>query len=860
MSQEWGKKLVATAILSMAMGSAAVIASANGAVESDRQALIGFSDQSYISSANRASVQEAVEKGLLTGYADASFRPNQLLTRQEFAVLLAKAMHLEPKQQSVSSFSDIKDRWALPYIEALVKAGLIQGDGVSTFRPAEPITREELATLIVRAIDGVDAQGGEAASAVDREKVSPWADQAVSMALRLGIMHVDSNGFNPQGNVKRQDIAAYLIEIFKAQERTATIDRIDRDMVVIDGKSYLISGALKDLLGARNREALAGAVLKYKSVNHNVEELLRIELTASGKDGTPRVLDVRNTSFTGELAIAADHIAVRGDSLSQVLLKQGAGSLDLRAKVAQVVVDTSKTVTIEGSGQWGKLVISNLNASLHLSKDVAIDKLELPKGASADKLIANYNDIKHQISSVPASEGAKQPTVSPGSGSGSGSTSSSNHNPTVVNKVSDRIGYIGSGHVTVELKQVFIDPDGDPLRFSAQSSDLTVAEASVSGTTLSLVPRQKGKAVITISAADGKGGVSQTSFTFEVHKAVVENRAPIPTRVLGDQTIVKGTAPHTVSTVDLFTDEDGDSLALSVLSSKASVAEAVYENGLITLAPISEGQASITVTANDGKGGIGVTVFAVEVEAPAPVNHAPVVSNTISDLTTSVAGGNKTVSLENVFTDEDQDILTYSAVSSNAGVATVAIHGADLSITPIASGTVTITVTANDGRGGIKSTTFKVTVEALAPKGLFISETVYASEAKGFGMQAIELYNPLDEDIDGSKITITRSDGGDAIVVNSGILKAKSTFVIMEAIYGGGIYYEAPMGFYNDDSAPVLLSLYLHGKLVDQAYIVPYKTMVRKLTTTTGNSSTYDPEEWVDKGTDFIDDLGKFGD
>jgi len=56
-----------------------------------------------------------------------------------------------------------------------------------------------------------------------------------------------------------------------------------------------------------------------------------------------------------------------------------------------------------------------------------------------------------------------------------------------------------------------------------------------------------------------------------------------------------------------------------------------------------------------------------------------------------------TVSLAGVFTDPDGDGMTYSATSSNTGIVTVGVSGTTLTITEVANGSSTITVTANDG-------------------------------------------------------------------------------------------------------------------------------------------------------------------
>ncbi|HHW42878.1 MAG TPA: CehA/McbA family metallohydrolase [Desulfotomaculum sp.] len=94
-----------------------------------------------------------------------------------------------------------------------------------------------------------------------------------------------------------------------------------------------------------------------------------------------------------------------------------------------------------------------------------------------------------------------------------------------------------------------------------------------------------------------------------------------------------------------------------------------------------------------------------------PANNPPVLARPMDDRTATAGGPAVTLDLNGVFSDLDGDTLTYSATSSSPAVATVAVSGNTLQVTPVAAGTATITVTASDGRGGGASTTFKVTVE-----------------------------------------------------------------------------------------------------------------------------------------------------
>ena len=112
----------------------------------------------------------------------------------------------------------------------------------------------------------------------------------------------------------------------------------------------------------------------------------------------------------------------------------------------------------------------------------------------------------------------------------------------------------------------------------------------------------------------------------------------------------------------------------------------------------------------------------IQVNLTVEVNTPPVVSNTISDITLTVGGEDFTRDLNAdpvVFTDPDGDNLTFSASSSDEAITTAAISGSILTVSPVAVGNATITVTADDGKGGTIQTTFNVTdVSAPVVTGL----------------------------------------------------------------------------------------------------------------------------------------------
>ncbi|MCK9216781.1 MAG: S-layer homology domain-containing protein [Firmicutes bacterium] len=84
--------------------------------------------------------------GIVTGYTDGTFKPNNYITRGEMATIASRFDKLSPFEKD--SFSDIEGHWANKYINSAVKKGWINGYKDGTFKPDQYITRAEFVTLV----------------------------------------------------------------------------------------------------------------------------------------------------------------------------------------------------------------------------------------------------------------------------------------------------------------------------------------------------------------------------------------------------------------------------------------------------------------------------------------------------------------------------------------------------------------------------------------------------------------------------------------------------------------------------------------------------------------------------------------
>jgi hypothetical protein len=241
----------------------------------------------------------------------------------------------------------------------------------------------------------------------------------------------------------------------------------------------------------------------------------------------------------------------------------------------------------------------------------------------------------------------------------------------------------------------------------------------------------------TLTATNSAGQVSK-NLTVSVTGTGGTNQAPTLNNTIANKNVSQGAAAQTVDLKTIFTDaEDGTNLSYSVSSSNLSITSASITGSTLTLNFGSAGTAQITVTAKDS-GNLSVnTSFSVTVASGGtpPTNQAPVVTGPIAGKNVSQGAAAQSVDLKTVFNDaEDGTNLTFSASSSNTGVAGASVSGSSLNLSFGSVGTAQVTVTAKDSSNLSVSTSFSVVVAsggggASCISGNFMNVQPYAGNA-----------------------------------------------------------------------------------------------------------------------------------
>jgi uncharacterized repeat protein (TIGR02059 family) len=156
----------------------------------------------------QSKIEELVALGVVNGYPDGSFKPDGTITRAEFTTMLVKAFELSPQTGKV--FADTSRHWARDYIATAEAYRLVSGYNAGTFGPDDLITREQTALMIVKAA-GL-TMISEETSFADNSAISGWAKDAVATAVANGLMKgYPDNIFRPLGSATRAEAVTVIL-------------------------------------------------------------------------------------------------------------------------------------------------------------------------------------------------------------------------------------------------------------------------------------------------------------------------------------------------------------------------------------------------------------------------------------------------------------------------------------------------------------------------------------------------------------------------------------------------------------------------------------------------------------------------
>ena len=249
---------------------------------------------------NRAFINYTYHQGLITGFPDGTFRPNDGITRAQAAVVMVKTANLQVPVQAATFFRDVPaTHWANAYISAAAEAGYLKGFPDGTFRPDEKLTRAQGISLIMRLCTLSDRAELPALKDLTPEH---WAAGDIGTAIALDMigLSTEKQYVYPQADMTRAVLARALAILLTNDP--------GRNQAVLVGEISNINGDIR-LIRAEKILTLTGdiEVLKGDSIQSGNDS----KATISYPDGSSALIE-ENTTITVKESIGRNYIQMDG--------------------------------------------------------------------------------------------------------------------------------------------------------------------------------------------------------------------------------------------------------------------------------------------------------------------------------------------------------------------------------------------------------------------------------------------------------------------------------------------------------------------------------------------------------------------
>lgn len=345
--------------------------------------------------AAEADIQEWLDKGLITGYPDHTFRPEAQISRGEFVALVNRAF----KYSDTSSidFKDLKQtNWAYIEVQKAIAQGYIGGFSDHTFRPGKQITKQETAVIISRILK-LDSNGASAAvSAKDSNLIPAWSKPAIGYLLDKGIMSNDSDGaFQPKRDLTRAEAVVVI-------KKALSLSTVTYDQAGVYGESSVstVHGGVRILASnvtLKNMHILGDLVISKEIAEGDASlEQVQVDGVTRIEGGGNNSIHIKNSQL-GTVSVNRLNAAVR-------VVAEGTTSIKDTQILSSTVIEEN---SVSGDGFVNVTVLPGTQTSSERTVSLAGDF----KSVSVNSSLKEFNVRSGTVASLYVKENVVIPNM-----------------------------------------------------------------------------------------------------------------------------------------------------------------------------------------------------------------------------------------------------------------------------------------------------------------------------------------------------------------------------------------------------------------------------------------------------------------
>lgn len=191
--------------------------------------VVSYSDTKNVSWAQE-SIEKLSKAGILNGNQDGTFSPNAASKRADVVIMFTKLLGLENQGVSGNNFTDVsKDKYYAKYLLVAKEFGLINGYSDGSFKPENTISRQDVMVLAVNVLKSLGFELNTNTSVLnkfsDANKISAYAKENVAILVNAGIISGSNGKINPTADITRAEMSVIVSRIYDlAAERVANLN------------------------------------------------------------------------------------------------------------------------------------------------------------------------------------------------------------------------------------------------------------------------------------------------------------------------------------------------------------------------------------------------------------------------------------------------------------------------------------------------------------------------------------------------------------------------------------------------------------------------------------------------------------
>ncbi|MBE7035943.1 MAG: hypothetical protein E7403_01465 [Ruminococcaceae bacterium] len=192
------------------------------------------------------AIDYLIAEGIITGMEDGSFAPDEEVTKEQFAKMLAMALEIEPAEDAVQTYTDVSaERWSFPYIEATKDYFPLEEDlAINEYAPSKAFLRQEVAATIVngmglnKEINAFNKNVLEELFA-DSNQVTPAIKTQIIIAVERGILRGADGELRPNAPVTRAEAAVFIYRMMMIRQGKGEIAFVTSTPIVAESQVSL---------------------------------------------------------------------------------------------------------------------------------------------------------------------------------------------------------------------------------------------------------------------------------------------------------------------------------------------------------------------------------------------------------------------------------------------------------------------------------------------------------------------------------------------------------------------------------------------------------------------------------------------